>query len=57
MMHGIRTRANAQSPRYSLVLPIYNEEEVLPRLVERIGLLVGQLDAEAEVIFVDDGSH
>ncbi|TIT28575.1 MAG: glycosyltransferase, partial [Mesorhizobium sp.] len=57
MMHGIRTRANAQSPRYSLVLPIYNEEEVLPRLVERISLLVGQLDAEAEVIFVDDGSH
>ncbi|RWF33965.1 MAG: glycosyltransferase [Mesorhizobium sp.] len=57
MMHGIRTRANAQSPRYSLVLPIYNEEEVLPRLVERISLLVGQLDAGAEVIFVDDGSH
>ncbi|AZO48828.1 MAG: glycosyltransferase family 2 protein [Mesorhizobium sp.] len=55
-MQGIRTRVNVQCPRYSLVLPIYNEEEVLPRLVERINLLVDQLDAETEVIFVDDGS-
>ncbi|WP_210213197.1 hypothetical protein, partial [Mesorhizobium sp. M1E.F.Ca.ET.063.01.1.1] len=28
--HVQRFRTRAQSPRYSLVLPIYNEEEVLP---------------------------
>jgi dolichol-phosphate mannosyltransferase len=44
-------------PRYSLVIPICNEEEVLPRLVGRIKLLLRRLDSEAEVIFVDDGSR
>jgi dolichol-phosphate mannosyltransferase len=44
-------------PRYSLVIPICNEEEVLPRLVGRIKLLLRRLDGEAEVIFVDDGSR
>jgi dolichol-phosphate mannosyltransferase len=43
-------------PRYSLVIPICNEEEVLPRLIGRIKLLLRRLDGEAEVIFVDDGS-
>lgn len=57
VIQGIRTRANVPSPRYSLVLPIYNEEEVLPLLVERISALIGRLDGETEVIFVDDGSR
>lgn len=44
-------------PRYSLVIPICDEEEVLPRLIGRIKLLLRRLDGEAEVIFVDDGSQ
>jgi dolichol-phosphate mannosyltransferase len=40
----------------SLVIPIYNEEEVLPLLVERILGLLAQLPCAAEVIFVNDGS-
>jgi dolichol-phosphate mannosyltransferase len=48
---------NVFSPRYSLVIPIYNEEEVLPRLIERIRSLLFRLDGETEAIFVDDGSH
>ncbi|MER8884795.1 glycosyltransferase family 2 protein [Mesorhizobium sp. M0816] len=47
---------NRSPPRYSLVLPIYNEEQVLPRLIERISCLIGRLDGETEAIFVDDGS-
>jgi polyisoprenyl-phosphate glycosyltransferase len=43
-------------PRYSLVLPIYNEEETIPELLRRLGLLIEQLDGEVEVILVDDGS-
>jgi glycosyltransferase involved in cell wall biosynthesis len=48
---------NVSSPQYSLVIPIYNEEEVLPRLIARIRSLLRKLDGEAEVIFVDDGSR
>jgi dolichol-phosphate mannosyltransferase len=44
------------SPVYSLVVPIYNEEAVLPVLLRRLDLLLPQLDGPAEVIFVDDGS-
>jgi glycosyltransferase involved in cell wall biosynthesis len=42
---------------YSLVVPIYNEEAVLPRLLHRLDRLLEQLDAPAEVILVDDGSR
>jgi len=43
-------------PEYSLVIPIYNEEDTIPELVRRIGLLLERLDGPAEVILVDDGS-
>jgi polyisoprenyl-phosphate glycosyltransferase len=46
----------ATRPKYSLVLPIYNEQETIPELVRRIGQLMDQLDGDAEAIFVDDGS-
>jgi dolichol-phosphate mannosyltransferase len=44
-------------PVYSLVIPIYNEEAVLPMLLHRLDQLLDRLDAPAEVIFVDDGSR
>lgn len=44
------------APTLSLVLPVFNEEEVLPALLERLGLLLGRLEVSVEVIFVDDGS-
>lgn len=47
----------AESPTFSLVLPIYNEEAVLPLLLPRIDALLIALDGPAEVIFVDDGSR
>ncbi|MBV9556864.1 MAG: glycosyltransferase family 2 protein [Pseudolabrys sp.] len=42
--------------RYSIVIPIFNEEAVLPILLRRIDALMDKLDAPAETIFVDDGS-
>jgi glycosyltransferase involved in cell wall biosynthesis len=42
--------------RYSLVVPVFNEEAVLPVLLRRLDILLGELDGPAEVIFVDDGS-
>jgi dolichol-phosphate mannosyltransferase len=41
----------------SLVIPLFNEEAVLPLLVERLDTVLGRLDCEAEVVFVDDGSR
>ena len=51
-----RTMADMHAPsiRYSLVVPIFNEEEVLPLLMARLTDLLAGLDAPAEIIFVDD---
>jgi len=45
------------TPVYSLVVPIYNEEAVLPLLLRRLDALLDALDGPAEAILVDDGSR
>jgi dolichol-phosphate mannosyltransferase len=43
--------------RYSIVVPIFNEEAMLPDLLRRLDVLLNeQLDGPAEVILIDDGS-
>jgi dolichol-phosphate mannosyltransferase len=42
--------------RYSIVVPVFNEEAVLPLLLRRSDALLDALDGPAETIFVDDGS-
>jgi dolichol-phosphate mannosyltransferase len=46
-----------ERPRYSFVVPIYNEEETLPELERRLSAVLDRLDAPAEAILVDDGSR
>jgi dolichol-phosphate mannosyltransferase len=46
-----------QPPEYTIVVPVYNEEEVLPELIERLAWLLDRLDGPSEVILVDDGSR
>src|SRR5262245_43524528 len=43
-------------PDLSLIIPVYNEEENLPILMESICVSMQSLNQEWEVIFVDDGS-
>jgi glycosyltransferase involved in cell wall biosynthesis len=43
-------------PELSLVIPVYNEEENLPLLMEALCASMQPLNREWEVIFVDDGS-
>ena len=43
-------------PRYSFVLPVYNEQETLSALHGRIASVLDRLDGPAEVVLVDDGS-
>ena len=45
------------SVKYSIVIPLYNEESGLPVLVERLQELMAQFDGPAEVVMVDDGSR
>jgi dolichol-phosphate mannosyltransferase len=44
------------TPRYSFIIPVWNEEEVLPQLLQRMDSILAQIDDSAEVIFVNDGS-
>lgn len=43
--------------RYSIVVPLYEEEDVLPKLYERLAPVLDALDGPAEVIFVVDGGR
>jgi dolichol-phosphate mannosyltransferase len=42
---------------YSIVVPVFNEEAVLPMLLRRLDILMDGLDGSAETIFVDDCSN
>ena len=41
---------------FSIIIPVFNEEAVLPVLLHRLDLLLNRLSERAEAIFVDDGS-
>ncbi len=41
----------------SLVIPVYNEVEVLPLMYERLSKVLQQMDMQYEIILIDDGSN
>lgn len=43
-------------PRFSIVVPIWNEEAVIPELYRRVTGMLGSLDEPWELICVNDGS-
>jgi glycosyltransferase involved in cell wall biosynthesis len=49
-------------PRLSIVVPCFNEEEVLPETARRLGMLLhrlrraGRVAAASRILFIDDGS-
>jgi dolichol-phosphate mannosyltransferase len=45
-----------ESAKYSIVIPLYNEEGIIPLLVERLQEIMAKMDGPAEVVMVDDGS-
>jgi len=49
--------AGTDHPAVSVVIPIYNEEEALPHLVEALKGALDKLDRSWEVILVNDGSR
>lgn len=46
-----------QRPRYSIVAPVFNEEETLPEFYRRTRAVMDQLDGTSELILVFDGSR
>lgn len=43
-------------PKYSLIIPIYNEEETLPELYHRVSGVMNRMDGLVELVFINDGS-
>ncbi len=41
----------------SIVLPVYNEQEVLPSLFQVLPAVLKKIDCDYELIFIDDGSR
>lgn len=46
----------APRPDFSLVLPVFNEEETIPELHQRLAAFLSRFEESWEVVFVDDGS-
>lgn len=43
-------------PCYSVIIPVFNEEKVLPETYSRLTAIMGKLDEDYELIFINDGS-
>jgi dolichol-phosphate mannosyltransferase len=46
-----------QRPDLSFVIPVFNEEPVIPELSRRLSAFLAAIDGTWEVVFVDDGSR
>jgi len=44
-------------PKYSFIIPIYNEEKTISELYRRVSAVMDTLDGEVELILVNDGSR
>ncbi len=43
-------------PKISIVVPLYNEKDTFPLLVERLNALINKTEHSIEIVLVDDGS-
>jgi polyisoprenyl-phosphate glycosyltransferase len=46
-----------ETAKYSIVVPVCNEEETIPGLVKQLREVIDGLDGPAEIVLVDDGSR
>ena len=56
-VHAVATVTGRPRPTLTLVLPIYNEEDVIPELHGRLQAFLATFDFDTEVLFVNDGSR
>jgi len=55
--HFRPSRTRRPQPLLSVVVPLYNEQETVEALWERLRAVLQPLEAPFEVVLVDDGSH
>ena len=53
----VATMSELPRPALSVVAPCYNEQEVLPEFLRRVGAVLDAAGGVAEVVLVDDGSR
>ena len=44
-------------PKYSFIVPIYNEQETLPELYRRVSAVMDRMDGAVELVLINDGSR
>ncbi|URZ00150.1 glycosyltransferase family 2 protein [Clostridium felsineum] len=42
--------------KYSIIIPLFNEEEVIEECYSRVSSILDKIDAASEIVFVNDGS-
>jgi polyisoprenyl-phosphate glycosyltransferase len=52
-----RPPSRLPQPELSLVIPVFNEEQGIPRLLERVTGVLNGMGGTYELVFVDDGSR
>ncbi len=50
------SRYASDAPRITVVVPVYNEQDALPELRERLDASLASIGGGYEIVFVDDGS-
>ena len=45
------------SPKYSFIIPIYNEEETISEMYRRMSAVMDRMDGDVELILINDGSR
>jgi polyisoprenyl-phosphate glycosyltransferase len=53
---GLNSLDSRSTVAYSVVIPVFNEEESIPELSRRVNEVMRKLSGGHEVVFVDDGS-
>ncbi len=56
MTNLIQNSGNNNNPFISVVVPVYNEQEVLPEFLDRTSRVLEAREIDYEIIFVNDGS-
>ncbi len=54
--YAIESTSESRMVQYSLVIPVFNEQDNIPELYRRLSPVMQGLGASYEIIFVDDGS-
>lgn len=57
ILQRFEMKTHLEINKVSIVIPVYNEQESLPELMRRTKIVCDQLNADYEILLVDDGSN